>query len=195
MSKTFVTPWTVAHQASLSMGFPRQEYWSGLPFPFPGDLPDPEVEPISPALAGRFFSLSHQGNPCAESLQLCPTLCNPMDCSLPGSSIHGILQASILEWVAMPSFRGSSRPHGSTLHLLCPLHWQVGSLPLAPPAKPKRYIPRHNYLISCFIHYIPVYLVSFIVQYILFQAFRSIVLREVHRLHRTAHQLMAQKTL
>ena len=43
-------PWTVAHQAPLSMGFSRQEYWSGLPFPSPGDLPDPGIEPKSPAL-------------------------------------------------------------------------------------------------------------------------------------------------
>ena len=47
---TLVTPWTVACQASLSMGFPRQEYWSGLPFPSPGDLPNPGIEPWSPAL-------------------------------------------------------------------------------------------------------------------------------------------------
>ena len=45
-----MTPWTVAYQASLSMGFSRQEYWSGLPFPSPGDLPDPGIEPGSPAL-------------------------------------------------------------------------------------------------------------------------------------------------
>ena len=44
----------------------------------------------------------------AKSLQLCPTLCSPMDCSPPGSSIHGVLQAIILEWIAMPSSRGSS---------------------------------------------------------------------------------------
>ena len=50
MSNSFVIPWTVARQASLSMGFPRQEYWSGLPFPSPGDLPDPGIEPGSPAL-------------------------------------------------------------------------------------------------------------------------------------------------
>ena len=49
MSDSFVTPWTVAHQAPLSMGFSRQEYWSGLPFPSPGDLPDPGIEPESPA--------------------------------------------------------------------------------------------------------------------------------------------------
>ena len=48
--RLFVTPWTVAHQAPLSMGFSRQEYWSGLPFPSPGDLPDPGIEPRSPAL-------------------------------------------------------------------------------------------------------------------------------------------------
>ena len=46
---TLATPWTVARQAPLSMGFFRQEYWSGLPFPFPGNLPDPRIEPRSPA--------------------------------------------------------------------------------------------------------------------------------------------------
>ena len=46
----FVTPWTVAYQAPLSMGFSRQEYWSGLPFPSPGDFPDPGIESGSPAL-------------------------------------------------------------------------------------------------------------------------------------------------
>ena len=56
-----VTLWTVAQQAPLSMGFPRQEYWSGLPCPLPGDLPDPGIKPaslMSPALAGRFFTTS-----------------------------------------------------------------------------------------------------------------------------------------
>ena len=56
MSDSFVTPWTVAHQTPLSMGFPRQEYWSGLPFPSPGDLPNPGIEPASPAMAGGFFT-------------------------------------------------------------------------------------------------------------------------------------------
>ena len=57
----FATLWTVAHQAPLSMKFSRQEYWSGLPFPPPGDLPDPGIEPaslISPALPGGFFTTS-----------------------------------------------------------------------------------------------------------------------------------------
>ena len=59
-------PRTVAHQAPLSMGFSRQEYWSGLPFPTPGDLPDPGLEPASsesPALAGRFFTTAPLGKP------------------------------------------------------------------------------------------------------------------------------------
>ena len=52
----FVTTWTIARQAPLTMGFTRQEYWSGLPFPSPGDLPDPGIELTSPVSAGRFFT-------------------------------------------------------------------------------------------------------------------------------------------
>ena len=58
--------WTVARQAPLSMGFSRQEYWSGLPFPSPGDLPNPGIEPISPALQADSLPLSHQGSPVAH---------------------------------------------------------------------------------------------------------------------------------
>ena len=61
-----VTPWTVAHQAPLSMGFSRQKYWSRLPFPPPGVLPDPGIEAaslVSPALAGRFFTTEPPGKP------------------------------------------------------------------------------------------------------------------------------------
>ena len=54
--RLFVILWTVAHPAPLSIGFPRQEYWRGLPFPSPGDISDPRIEPVSPALAGRFFT-------------------------------------------------------------------------------------------------------------------------------------------
>ena len=60
------TAWTVAHQAPLSMGFSRQEYWSGLPFPSPGDLPNSGVKPMSPALAGGFFTTVPPGKPEAE---------------------------------------------------------------------------------------------------------------------------------
>ena len=57
-------------------------------------------------------------------------------CSLPGSSVHGILQARTLEWVAVPSSRGSSQPRGQIRVSFVYLHWQVDSLPLAPPGKP-----------------------------------------------------------
>ena len=59
----FSTPWTVAHEAPLSMGFPRQEYWSGLPFPSPGDFSRSGIEPEAPALAVNPLPLSHWGNP------------------------------------------------------------------------------------------------------------------------------------
>ena len=75
--RLFATPWTVAYQAPLSMGFSRQEYWSGLSFPSP----------------------MHESE--SELAQLCPTLHDPMDCSLPGSSIHGIFQVRVLEWGAI----------------------------------------------------------------------------------------------
>ena len=57
----FATSWTVTHQAPLSVGFPRQEYWSGLPFPLAGDLPNPGIELTSPALAGGFFTSEPPG--------------------------------------------------------------------------------------------------------------------------------------
>ena len=107
----FVTPWTVACQAPLPMGFTRRAYWSGLPCPHPGDLPDPGIEPmslVSPAVANKFFTTTPPGKPlsqnaaaAAKSLQSCPTLCNPIDGSPPGSPIPGILQARTLEWVAV----------------------------------------------------------------------------------------------
>ena len=82
----FLTLWTVAHQAPLPMEFSKQEYWSGLPYPPPGDPSKSEVKQ-------------------SEVSQSCPTLCDPMDCSLPGFSVRGILQARILEWGAIGSFQ------------------------------------------------------------------------------------------
>ena len=107
---TLVTPWTVACQTPLSIGFSRQEYYSGLLFPSPGDLSDPGIEPRSPALQADSLPTELQGKSCvkyaaaaaaAKSLQSCPTLHDPMDCSPPGSSIRGIFQARVLEWGAI----------------------------------------------------------------------------------------------
>ena len=61
--RLFAIPWTVALQALLSLGFPRQEYWSGLTFPPPGDLPNPGIEPVSPTLARGFVTAEPSGKP------------------------------------------------------------------------------------------------------------------------------------
>ena len=94
-----MTPWTVASQAPLSMGFSRQEHWSGLPFPSPRDLPNRGIEPRSPALQADFFyQVSYKGSLRKKVTQSCPVLCNPMD-----YTVHGILLARILSWVPFPS--------------------------------------------------------------------------------------------
>ena len=147
----FATLGTVAHQAPLSMGFSRQEYWSRLPCPPPDHLPNPGIELASllcTALAGSFFTTKPPGKTlnlrgqvwnwdaiagcsltvflaklcdstitgrdlhqqfvtmtaaaaAAKSHQSCPTLCDPIDGSPPGSPVLGILQARVLEWVAI----------------------------------------------------------------------------------------------
>ena len=75
---------------------------------------------------------------CILVTQSCQTLCNPVDCSPSGSSVHGVLQARILEWVAMPSSRGSTQPRDQ-IHVSWSPALQVDSLPLAPPGKPQDY--------------------------------------------------------
>ena len=87
-----------------------------------------------------FFSITHKFSlVCvhAKLLPLCLTLGDPVDHNLPGSSVHECLQARIVEWVAMPSSRGSSRPRELSPRLLQLLPWQAGSLPPVPPRKPK----------------------------------------------------------
>ena len=144
----FVTPRTVTSQAPLSMKFSRQKDWSRLPFPTSGDHPYPGIEPVSPSLAGRFFTTEPPGKPTCwygrsqnlwfyynlipaikflvclhiykwgQNLKVLSVrkmvsfriLCGPMDCSPPGFSVLGILQARILEWVPISSFRGFSWP-------------------------------------------------------------------------------------
>ena len=88
--------------------------------------------PYTVPLAAKFDGMCVH----AKSLQLCHTLCNSMDCGLSGSSVHGILQTRILEWVAMASSRGIFPTQGLNLYLLYLLHWQTGSSPLALPGKP-----------------------------------------------------------
>ena len=163
----FVTPWTVARQAPLSMGLSRKEYWSGLPFPSPEDLLDQWLNPhilhrqvdffplcllgsslslqlVSPRFHKAFnvfiwhimwgmiwfldnteVSLGKYLLNCSYSyfnlLKLCvlshsvmSNSLRPMDCSPQGFFVQGILQARTLEWVVMPSSRGSSWPRNGT---------------------------------------------------------------------------------
>ena len=82
-----------------------------------------------------FFKPYHYHHHCAKSHQSCPSLWDPMDRSLPGSSVPGIVQARILEWVATPSSRGRDLSDPANQHVFCLLHWQAGSLPLVLPGK------------------------------------------------------------
>ena len=82
----FATPWTIAYQAPQSMEFPRQEYWSGLPFPSPGNLPDPGIKPGFPALRADAFTLwaTRKAAKLLEKIKVlvplsCPTLCDPVE--------------------------------------------------------------------------------------------------------------------
>ena len=131
---------TLLRPHGLSVGFSRQEYWVGLPFPSPGDLPDPGIKPEVPAMSpelqmGSFHWVTGEAHEvpgvvkiidrgsklvkargCEMGMsewvnvaQSCLTLCDPMD-----YTVHGILQARILEWVAFPFTRGSSKPRDQT---------------------------------------------------------------------------------
>ena len=106
MSDSFATLCTIACQAPLSMGFSRQDYWSGLPFPSPGHLPDPGIKRVSPVLAGRFFTTELPWKSTWVIVVQSPT--------------H--VQLFVTPWTSTP---GLSVPH----HLLkfcpssCPLHW------------------------------------------------------------------------
>ena len=71
LCRLFATPWTIAHQAPLSMGFSRQEYCSGLPFPSPGNLPDPGIEPGSPALQVDYLPTESPGKPYKDPQKVC----------------------------------------------------------------------------------------------------------------------------
>ena len=126
------TPWTAAYQGPPSMGFSRQEYWNGVPLPSPQDLlrGDKKETILFPRLCkwkvgswddfegihacsqtviqGRRLFLHLLLAQCAQLLQSCPTLCNPMDGSLSGSFVHGIFLARILEWIAISFSRGFS---------------------------------------------------------------------------------------
>ena len=125
VSNSFVTPWTVPTRPLCPWDFPgKNTGWNGLPFLSSGDLPDPGIEPK--CLHCRWI-LYHWATKEAcnkfdkdlKSMCVCSSLshvwlCNSMDCSLPGYSVHGILQARTLEWVTVPFSRGFFQPRDRT---------------------------------------------------------------------------------
>ena len=146
----FATPWTIAYQVSPSMGFSRQEYWSGLPFPSPMHESKSESESLSGVwLLATSWTAAHQVSPsmgfsrqeywsgvplpshfsaaaaaAVKSLQSCTTLCDPIDVSPPGSPLPRILQARTLEWVAI-SFSNAWKSHFSShQYFLCKIRNQ-----------------------------------------------------------------------
>ena len=99
----FPTLRSVARQAPLSMGFSRQEYWSGLTFPPPGDLPSPGIEPVSPALAGRFFITEPPGKPNKQTTVLLKYL----------YTFYWATQAALVVKKNLPANAGNVRDPGS----------------------------------------------------------------------------------
>ena len=144
----FATLWTVACWTPPSVGFSRQEYWSGLPFPSPGDIPDPGIEPASPTLQadsllsepprkpGPCLIGSYRGSPfcCFSVTKMCPPLCEPMNCSMTDFPVlHYLLQfaQTHVHWVG-----DATRP----------------SHPLSPPSPPALSLSQHQGLfqwVSC----------------------------------------------
>ena len=91
---SFATPWTLYHQALLSMQFLRQEYWSGFPFPSQGIFLTQESNPHLMHWQVESLPLSHQRSQFSSVAQLCPTFCNPMNRSMPGLPVHHQLPES-----------------------------------------------------------------------------------------------------
>jgi len=153
--RLFATLWTVARQAPLSTGFSRQESWSGLPCPPPGNLPNPGIKPASLTSADRFFTAGATWKVCysmdqfssvaqtvSSVAQSCPTLCDLMDCSMPGLPVHHQLPEftqTHVRWVGnaiqpshplcplllLPSIFPSIRvfSNESALHIRWPKYW------------------------------------------------------------------------
>ena len=101
--RLFATPWTVAHQAPLSVGFSRQEYWSGLPFPSPGDLPDPGIEPRSPASRADTLTSEPPGKPLlhkdrSKSLSSALIICRMTSLWIPQITVSNQIKSLIPCW-------------------------------------------------------------------------------------------------
>ena len=154
-------PWTIACQAPLSRDFSLARILEWVATSYFGDLPSPGIKPAylaSPALATGFFTTSvtwEAPDGCMKmkvKLLNHVQLCDPMDCSLPGSSVHGIFQARVLEWGANSSSRGSSRPRNQTWVS----HITADALPSEPPGKPRwvyMFVKTHRNVLLRSVHF------------------------------------------
>ena len=136
MFNSFATPWTAACQAPLSIGFPRQEYWSRLPFPSPGDLPDPGIKPMSPTLQTDCLPLSHwgslQGGWKWKSLSYVWLFVTPWTAVRQAPLSMGFSRQKHWSRLPFPSPGDLPDPGTELFYLLCLLHRQDGSLPVEP---------------------------------------------------------------
>ena len=125
MANSFATPQIVLCQAPMSMGFPSKNTGVGCHILLKEIFPTQELNCEGSVKAvychPAYLIYKQSACMCAQSLQSCSTLCDPMECSPPVSSAHGILQARILEWVTMPSSRGSFWPRDWTCISMCPV--------------------------------------------------------------------------
>ena len=119
----FETPWTVAYQAPPSMGVSRQKYWSGLPFPSPGDLPDPGIEPGSPALQADTLTSQPPGKP-----QECSNYHTIVVISHTSKVILKILQARFQQYMKreLPDVQTGFRKGRGTRDQIANTHWIIG---------------------------------------------------------------------
>ena len=133
----FATPQTVALQAPLSMEFPRQEYWSGLPFPSPGESSQPRGRTQVSCITGRYFTIRATREVCLVA-KFVSTSYDPMDCSLQAPLFMGFPRQEYWSGLPFPS-PGDLPTQGLNA---CLLHWQAGSLPLSHLGSPcnKRFI-------------------------------------------------------
>ena len=150
----FATPWTVAHQAPPSMGFSRQEYWSGLPFPSPGNLPDPGIEPRSPALQADAFTSEPPGKPSRSLLFIC-FICSNMSVLIPNFITLNVNQNPYQE---LPGMQLSSVPSllvhlsdPSLLSVLLPCYSLFGDKDFAVPYSYE--VPPSSHLVNSYLFF------------------------------------------
>ena len=163
--RLFATPWTVAYQAPQSMEFSRQEYWSGLPFPSPGDLPDPGIEPGSPRLQADTLPSEPPQKPTSSRASL-KSLCCTVICNFNkvwiwiASTTRPVCTSFSISWVSKPQSANciSTTHHYSSnrrgyLHNFQVINITVINKSISPQKSQEKNL--HSIMLSSFIHLVP----------------------------------------